>query len=73
MFNFQDKASPSALSLDFDFMDVTSTDSNLSDFTFKEQKYEDYTENTNIYSLHMNICGRRQMQDRVIYLNFKNL
>lgn len=38
------------------------------------QKYEDFSEDSPIYSLQMNICGRRQMQDRVpiykIFLNF---
>ena len=61
MLNFQ-ADSTTSLTLDFSFLDQTPSDSFPSPPTCQ---YEDFSENTPFYSLSMNICGRRQMQDRV--------
>ena len=66
MINFLEieSSSTSNLSLDFTFLDTICSE----EFLIPTQKFEDYSENTQQYSLYMNICGRRQMQDRVILL-----
>jgi len=66
MLNFSSDSSES-LTLDFSFLDQTPSDS-FSNLPIS--KYEDFSENSPCYSLSMNICGRRQMQDRVKFLTF---